>query len=425
VPLDFPTIQAAVDFAQSGDEIHVSAGTYTGDGNHDIDFHGKELGVIAPSGPAATIIDCEEQYTGFYLHSGETNAATIVGFTIRRAGYSGNGIRCTNASPGIRDCIIEECQTMHPGAGIWIRCTQPTEISDCELRHNVGMGWYGDDGGLGGGIYVDGPVTVRRCVIRDNTVWYGPFTSAAGGGVYARGSACLEDCLIAGNSVLAPSGGGGGVYVGYDAQCTIRRCQILGNHSDNAAGGLLVSNGNVEVVDCLIAGNTAARCAGLHVWSYFHDARLMVSGCTITSNLVTGDGHAGGIGVGGGTGDAWAEVDRSIVWGNCSEGEGSEVWVYRFDGHAEFTCSDLDMSGVGGEGDLLIGPDCIDDDPLFCDPIPCEEAPTEAGDYSLACTSPCLPEFNECGALMGALGVGCGPSPVTATTWGGLKALFR
>ncbi|UCD29284.1 MAG: hypothetical protein JSV03_02045, partial [Planctomycetota bacterium] len=40
-PADFNNIQAAIDAAGNGDTIVVGDGTYTGDGNRDIDFKGK------------------------------------------------------------------------------------------------------------------------------------------------------------------------------------------------------------------------------------------------------------------------------------------------------------------------------------------------------------------------------------------------
>ncbi len=39
-PADFSTIQAALNAASNGDTIIVRDGTYTGDGNRDIDFKG-------------------------------------------------------------------------------------------------------------------------------------------------------------------------------------------------------------------------------------------------------------------------------------------------------------------------------------------------------------------------------------------------
>jgi len=45
VPRDYPTIQAAVNAAVDGDEVIVAPGTYTGEGNRDIDFLGKAITV--------------------------------------------------------------------------------------------------------------------------------------------------------------------------------------------------------------------------------------------------------------------------------------------------------------------------------------------------------------------------------------------
>ena len=42
-PADFNSIQAAIDDASHGDVIEVQPGTYTGDGNRDIDFLGKAI----------------------------------------------------------------------------------------------------------------------------------------------------------------------------------------------------------------------------------------------------------------------------------------------------------------------------------------------------------------------------------------------
>lgn len=74
---------------------------------------------------------------------------------------------------------------------------------------------------------------------------------------------------------------------------------------------------------------------------------------------------------------------------------------------------------VGGlEGQLGIhGNICAD--PLFCNP--------ENADFTLHCNSPCAafsPPNPECD-LIGAWPVGCGGTPVTQTTWGGIKAMFR
>ena len=45
VPLDQPTIQAAVNGAANDDEIVLAPGTYRGPGNVDVEFRGKRLTV--------------------------------------------------------------------------------------------------------------------------------------------------------------------------------------------------------------------------------------------------------------------------------------------------------------------------------------------------------------------------------------------
>lgn len=56
-------------------------------------------------------------------------------------------------------------------------------------------------------------------------------------------------------------------------------------------------------------------------------------------------------------------------------------------------------------------------DPLFCG--------LDLGDWTLRDDSPCLPEHNDCGVLMGALGTGCTVSPTSTQSWGGIKGIFR
>lgn len=86
VPADQPTIQAGIDAASDGDTVLIAPGTYTGDGNRDIDFKGKSIVVKSEVGPEQTIIDCqgtvEEPHRAFILKSGEDSSTTIEGLTI-------------------------------------------------------------------------------------------------------------------------------------------------------------------------------------------------------------------------------------------------------------------------------------------------------------------------------------------------------
>ena len=127
-PADFNNIQAAIDNSNHGDIIVVNPGTYTGEGNRDIDYYGIAITVhsIDPSDPnivAATIIDCngteEEPHRGFYFHNDEGANSILSGFTITNGyAYTGGGICCGISRPTITNCVITG-NTGDYGAGIY------------------------------------------------------------------------------------------------------------------------------------------------------------------------------------------------------------------------------------------------------------------------------------------------------------------
>ncbi len=87
---DFPTIQAAVDAASSGDTLELSNGTFTGAGNHSITFAGKTLTVQSRSGdPQACVIDMQGgvgQAVRAFFYNGQGPAAVLRNLTVAR-GY--------------------------------------------------------------------------------------------------------------------------------------------------------------------------------------------------------------------------------------------------------------------------------------------------------------------------------------------------
>jgi hypothetical protein len=116
-----------------GNTIVVLDGTYTGTGNHDIDFDGKAIALQSLNGPANCIIDCENSGRGFDFHSGETQEAIVDGFTITNgwADYGG-AIRCVNSSPRITNCVISE----NKPDGIWTEGDGAWIIGDTQIVSN-------------------------------------------------------------------------------------------------------------------------------------------------------------------------------------------------------------------------------------------------------------------------------------------------
>jgi len=222
-PADFNNIQAAIDDANDGDTVLVADGTYTGDGNRDIDFMGKAITVKSEYGPESCIIQCggcypagnpsnsiePEYHRGFYFHSNEDANSVVQGFTVTQ-GYmgphDGGAFLCIESSPTIRDCVI-----------------------------------VGNSADRGGGIYAFlSDIRVENCVITRNIAsdqpwgWsYGTTFSYQGGGIFAsRGNTKLLNCLV------------------------------VGNAATKEGGGIWCSHGNYQIINCTVSGNRTGE------WGY-------------------------------------------------------------------------------------------------------------------------------------------------------------
>jgi hypothetical protein len=137
-------------------------------------------------------------------------------------------------------------------------------------------------------------------------------------------------------------------------------------------------------------------------------------GCTLVNNHSLG-GYYPAIFVDGELEGVDIAIDRTIIAFNIGPAlyceYGSQVTVQCCDLHGNTEGDDLCGEDLGGN---------FSADPLFCG--------AEEGDYSLDGYSPCLPGNHpdgvDCG-LIGALGQGCGATPVEETSWGRVKALYR
>jgi hypothetical protein len=213
VPGDSTTIQGGIDGAVNGDTVLVADGTYTGDGNRDIDFLGKAIVVMSENGPEVTIIDCERLGRGFYFHSEEDPSSVLQGFMITNAFIYGNGgaIWCMYSSPTIDNCIISGNEVTYyegyeyGGAGIYSGRSSPI-ISNCIISNNTSM--Y-----CGGGLFFELPggehAQIINCIIADNTALLGD-----GGAIFFdQCPTIVKNCTIAGN--FAGANGGAFLYLVY------------------------------------------------------------------------------------------------------------------------------------------------------------------------------------------------------------------
>ncbi len=418
---DFPTIQAAVTAAAPGDEIVLEDGTFTGPGNRDIDFGGKDLTVRSRNGAAACTLDTQgtpaQPHRAFHLHSGESAAARIAGLTIT-GGYTtgpfpqvgGAGILVEwNTHPTIEDCVFEGNESGFQGFGAgllaWEGCN--VTIRDCIFRNNV-SGWYG--GGFTLRKNCHG--LVERCVIQGNYALH-----AGGGASITRSNAILNDCVFEDNWITEADGGG--LLVKAEAMPVLTRCVFSGNR---APFGAAIGIGNfpaVTAVDCLFENNDAAF-AGGGVEVGQDPSSIDLVNCTFAFNEAPSGAHVYFSTTGSGT-------VRNTIFGPYCGNNGIHVY-----GAIDIDCCVVPggAATVFATGGLTWGASNVDADPRFCapDPLQCESDPPVTAQYTLDVASPAAPGANPCG-LVGAYPVACtvtaASSGMRFESWGRVKAGYR
>jgi hypothetical protein len=442
---DFPTIQAAIDAASTGDVIELLDGTFTGNGNRDIDYRGKAVTVRSRGGdPARCVIDCQgsrdSEHRGFRFLSGEGPDSILEGVTVtngfpaRDAATGrrrGGGVICLGASPTIRSCVFDRNRVLGVG------------VTDA-----IGSGAY----------FLNSTATLTGCVLLENSAQ----DCAA---LYCKdGVIDLIACDIAGN--LSSRGGAIG---GENATLTLVDCELRANTARSVSGGIRAVSTTLAMRDCVLDGNTcgvgsggaiSARggsldlsgtmLAGNRVVDFGHGGavavtgtRTTIDGCTFVGNSCYGDGGAL-------FGDgAEARVLRSTIIGNesaqgtISLTNGSSavventlitanaiisVWC---DGGSSAALSCCDVYGNSNPGGTIDGDwvPCIAGQAgaagnIGADPKFCSAAPAGDLDFTLRVDSPCAPPQSSCG-LVGAWDVACDADPVEPSTWGKIKSRYR
>jgi hypothetical protein len=223
IPDDQMTIQAGIDAASEGDTVLVADGTYTGEGNRDIDFGGKNIIVRSENGPEVTIIDCQgsasEHHRGFNFHNGEDSTAVVAGFTITGGYVSsyGGAIICTDGSnPTIANNMIITNQALNGGGGIG--CTSSGPI----ITGNYLSGNTGDDGGAV--MLSNSNATISYNIAAKNYVPY-----EGGAFSFWNSSPVMESNTIVGNT----AGFVGSAMFLYDSSPTLDKCVVAFNHGGN------------------------------------------------------------------------------------------------------------------------------------------------------------------------------------------------
>jgi len=371
------TIQEMIDQATEGDTVLIPDGTYTGEGNKNLDFYGKNIVLKSINGPESVVIDCEWNGRGFYFHSGEDQNAKVEGFTILhgRSLTGGGGIHAEHSSPIINNCIIRDSASYSS-----IHLFEfSSMILNCEITGNRSLNRAGSGAGL---FCQNSELFLENCSIHGNDAY------VFGGGMYINSSeAIIMGCEIANNRTsVANEGAGGGIYCN-ESDLIVSNCIINSNSTDGEGGGIaclysevitqdiyfsnngaLMRGGAIYIAGCfnsylnrcILENNVSTEYGGC-IYSSHCDS-IYFTNCTLFNNYSVGEG--GGLY----TKMEIAEVRNCVLWGNYPE-----QIVFRYtDPIVQY--SDIE-GGWPGEGN-------IDADPLFTNP--------DSLDFSLLPESPCI-----------------------------------
>lgn len=194
----------------------------------------KGIKVKGLNGASKTVIDCDQNWRGFYLGDEDAvlDGVTVMNgkvfYTDRRDQGRGGGIYISAGT--VQNCIVSNC------------------VAAYDLDH-----W-----GLGGGVYMDGGVLQNSTIVGNTAVGYKSTRAPKGAGVYQSGDDSLvQNCVIMRNESQR-SGFGGGVCI---ERGTLRNCLVAGNSAGRYGGGVYMYAGATE--SCTVTRNMTSLSTAL------------------------------------------------------------------------------------------------------------------------------------------------------------------
>jgi hypothetical protein len=351
----------------------------------------------------------------------------------------GGGILSADCEVSIANSAFRQNRAVGSGGAVYLSGSMDTHgvISNCLFSAN-----HADLNG-GGLYYSDPDAELTGCRFVGNT------SGIDGGGAYCwawfAGSVLVDGCIFDENEAT-DEGGGLMVCNWGNLGVTVRGCEFLHNGAGPAGGALCMkTTSDVTIEDCLFSENLYTHFGSA---VYLDSGVSAIVGCTFERNYsnATGALYSDGSDV---------DIESCTFSSNWAGGDGMDLrltngavsivntvvrtndWPYAglYCGTGSFSIEYCDLfrpegaSFVGpgvpaGLGDIVgvnaNGDPCDSHANILLDPFLCDMV---NGDVRIAENSPCL-GAGEGGADIGAHGIGC-ETPVQATSWGSLKALFR
>ncbi len=407
---DYTQIKPAVEAAASGDTVLIAPGYYQGAENRGMDLEDKNLVIVGTAGPDLTTIYCAGQARGFTIAGGQDSTCVIEGLKIASGrGSVGGGAYCLGSSPVFRNCIFHRCFSRdysgNKGGGVYCEAASPV-FEDCTFWYCIAGGEHYPDGQGAGAYAIDSSPTFLRCTFDEcraedgsgggfhgtNSTSYfegclfrrnrGTLVWCYGGGAFiSGGSATFKDVFFDRNSAYR----GGGVRF-LSASATFEEVVFYSNYGSIGGGGVSCEGGGPYTFTNVTFWENESfheGGGGLH----YVQSTGSLDQCTFWYNdAPVGSGILAGE-------SSQFSVTRTIL---AFSEEGAPI-----DCDGTLTTVTHCCSYGNAGGDSLCGDyyDNMFEPPSFCDP--------QAGDFTLFNHSPCLPENNAWGELIGAHDLGC------------------
>ncbi|MDZ4814240.1 MAG: CSLREA domain-containing protein [Pseudomonadota bacterium] len=282
--------------------IRVPAGTFaltrlpsgengedTGDLNLTAPLGAEQRVIIVGIGASRAIIDANHIDRVLRITAGRN--ATVQRVVIRNGTTSGNpnfagGGIYNSGSLALTESVVEG-NAGNYGGGVLNTSTGTLTVTRTTIRSNLASG-------IGGGLYLEGPTTIRDSTVHSNTA------NLSGGGIGV--AAQFVNPLSVVNSTISynvANGNGGGIS--NQSTTFLYNTSVIGNDADHDQDEKGGSGGGVHnqpasrlvIVNALIADNTLGNvsvyndCAGVleaHGWNLFNDT----AGCTIPNAAAWG-----------------------------------------------------------------------------------------------------------------------------------------
>lgn len=297
------TLAAALNQATEGTTIWVGPGVYQETG---LSFGGRTLQLQSTDMAEKTVVDGNKQGRMFRFVQGETNAAVLDGFTLRRGRMNpgdGGAMYIQNSSPTLKNLVFVDNQAIGPSDG-------------------------SNAGGHGGAVVtIDGSPVFVQCRFEGNraTGLEGPdcldgctAIGGQGGALMIHGGEVVVGASVFESNVaeLAQKTGGGAVWT-EQGRMNVKGSLFLHNSGRTYGGALLVLDGELELEQSVLDNNDACEGAGLRLGESVASVRYT----TIQNNAATCEG--GGIY----SSESTLNIEYSAIQSNQAQNMGGGIYL--------------------------------------------------------------------------------------------------